>query len=345
MCTKLSSIAPAYIALSSEGEVNVVTLGAALPRDLELQGGATPRITAELDFEHTSDSQRKWTKIPKSSKYQPLRLHKPQHQPPLEDHQCPDHVMSGMQAKSTATTDEASEVSADMQQNLQVKTAESIVGNLTLAQGNAGPMHANATGCTPPNMHFLGTPPSTVSGPVPAGPIVERPKRNLRGQRRRRTCLEIATHLNGLEEKNPACILFARQISKLGFDSAEILKAHFEKYGPVETVLLSNSHSKSCSAPFPVRVRPSGMGFVVMQQPDGLAEALAEGETHVVDGIEVKEQAFENCTGAVNDDEPGHVDDSLVDEMASVDSQDVDFSDLPALRLLRDHLSADVESE
>jgi len=61
------------------------------------------------------------------------------------------------------------------------------------------------------------------------------------------------------------------------------------------------------------------MGFVVMQQPDGLAEALAEGETHVVDGIEVKEQAFENCTGAVNDDEPGHIDDAVVSDTASLD--------------------------
>jgi len=306
MWTKFSSLAPAYIALSSEGEVDGVTLDAVLPRDLELQGGATRRVTAVLESEHPSDCQKRWTKIPKASKYQPL-------------------CSADAEAKSIAAADGASEV------------------NLTLAHGDVGPMHANVTGCTPPDMHFLGTCPSTVSRPVPAGPIVERPKRNLRGQRRRRTCLEIATHLNGLEEKNPACILFARQISKLGFDSAEILKAHFEKYGPVETVLLSNSHSKSGSVTFPVRVRPSGMGFVVMQHPDGTARALAQGETHLVHGIEIKVRAFKKRTGVDTDDEPGHVGDELADLTTNVDSQDVDFTDLPALRLLRDQLHAEAE--
>jgi len=299
MTTKLSAFSPAYIPLSSEAG-GPMTVGGASPC-LDLPVGATLRMTAALELEHPSDSdsQKKWTKIPKKSQFQDHRC-VPQHQAPLQDPQCTNQVAS-------------------------------MLANLTLAQAYAWPMQAgNVTGWTPP-----------CRKPSSAMPIVERPKRQLQNQRRRRCCLQIATHLNCLEDKNPACVLFARQISKLGFDSAEILKAHFEKYGPVETVLLSNSHSKSGSVTFPVRVRPSGMGFVVMQHPDGTARALAQGETHLVHGIEIKVRAFKKRTGVDTDDEPGHVGDELADLTTNVDSQDVDFTDLPALRLLRDQLHAE----
>lgn len=136
------------------------------------------------------------------------------------------------------------------------------------------------------------------------GPVAQR-RRHRQGERRRRCQLQIATHLNELEQKDPACVFFVRQIGKLGFKSPEILTEHFKQYGPVVKVLVSNSHEKSSTAPFPVRLRPSGMGFVLMERPEDTAAVLAQGELQVVRGVEVRVRAFEQRSSdhAASDEE------------------------------------------
>eukprot|EP00401_Gymnodinium_catenatum_P066119 CAMPEP_0117528060 /NCGR_PEP_ID=MMETSP0784-20121206/37119_1 /TAXON_ID=39447 /ORGANISM="" /LENGTH=350 /DNA_ID=CAMNT_0005324333 /DNA_START=50 /DNA_END=1102 /DNA_ORIENTATION=- len=105
---------------------------------------------------------------------------------------------------------------------------------------------------------------------------------------RRRCQLKIATNLNELEGEDSSCILFARGIAKLGFDSCAILKAHYEKYGPVVKVLASNAHEKSEG----MRVRPSGLAFVLMGLPQDAKQILNEGPLQVVNGMEIHIRAF-----------------------------------------------------
>jgi len=85
-----------------------------------------------------------------------------------------------------------------------------------------------------------------------------------------------------------------RRINKLGFDSQAALKEHYGQFGEVTKVLLSNTHEKSeeVEAPFRVRLRPSGLGFVVMRHPELVTAVLAEGETQIVNGVEIQVRKF-----------------------------------------------------
>jgi hypothetical protein len=161
-------------------------------------------------------------------------------------------------------------------------------------------MHDIAMDWAVPGVYFDGRPrcytwPTAadwLGGAPEEAPVAQR-RRHRQGERRRRCQLQIATHLNDLEQEDPACVFFVRQISKLGFKSPEILREHFEQYGPVSKVLVSNSHDKSSDVPFPVRLRPSGMGFVLMERAEDAAKALAQGEVHVVNGVQIVTRAFE----------------------------------------------------
>jgi hypothetical protein len=105
--------------------------------------------------------------------------------------------------------------------------------------------------------------------------------------------LLIASQLNQLQDEDPRQILIVRRINRLGFESASILEEHYARYGPVAKVLLSNPHEKKAGANFPMRLRPSGIGYVLFETAEGAARALAEGETHTVAGVEISVRAFE----------------------------------------------------
>lgn len=111
---------------------------------------------------------------------------------------------------------------------------------------------------------------------------------------KRRAVLLIATQLNELQSEDPDKILIVRKINRLGFDSADILTEHFEQFGVVDKVRLSNAHNKERgSHNFQVRLRPSGIGFVVFESSEAATKALAEGETRIIQGVEVHVRAFE----------------------------------------------------
>jgi hypothetical protein len=111
---------------------------------------------------------------------------------------------------------------------------------------------------------------------------------------RKRMCvLRIASHLNELEKEDPNKILILRRINRLGFNSGDILKQHYERYGPVSKVLLSNAHARQEGTPYPVRLRPSGIGYILFERAEDAACALAEGETHVVAGVEIFARGFQ----------------------------------------------------
>merc|ERR1719191_417058 len=115
----------------------------------------------------------------------------------------------------------------------------------------------------------------------------EEPQKRKNGNRiKRHNVLLIATHLNELQQEDPGKILIVRKINRLGFDSAEKLKAHFEQYGHVDKVRLSNAHAKQ-PGNFRSRVRPSGIAFLLFEDSQDATRALDAGESQLVAGMEV----------------------------------------------------------
>lgn len=114
-----------------------------------------------------------------------------------------------------------------------------------------------------------------------------------RGRRRRRVELTLATHLCELEADDTGCILFIHGINKLGFDSPDILRDYFEGFGPVSKVRVSGHHEKSTTSGVSVRLRPSGIGLVLMENAVDAANAIAHGALHSVNGVEIRVRAFQ----------------------------------------------------
>lgn len=136
---------------------------------------------------------------------------------------------------------------------------------------------------------------------------VPRPKRRRarHGERRRRCHLQIASHLKELLHEDPSCVLLLRQINRLGFDSPELLRAHYLQYGGVVKVLVSNTQEKDGTLPYPVRVRPSGIGFVLMDSPGAASAARAQGTEQTVSGVQVKVLEFQrrpHCASGSEDE-------------------------------------------
>jgi hypothetical protein len=119
-------------------------------------------------------------------------------------------------------------------------------------------------------------------------------EKNCRKRRtKRHATLLIATQLSELQSEDPDKIVIVRKINRLGFDSAEILKKHFTQFGLVDKVRLSNSHTKEPGKSFQIRLRPSGIGFVVFADAEAAAKVLMQGETHIINGAEVRVRGFE----------------------------------------------------
>jgi hypothetical protein len=106
----------------------------------------------------------------------------------------------------------------------------------------------------------------------------------------------LRANLESLKSADPTCVVQVRKINRLGFDSAQVLKAHFCKYGSVDRVLVSHCYAKARN----LRFRPSGLGFVVMTKPEEVHAILADGPElqirHTIDGTltdaEIRVQAF-----------------------------------------------------
>jgi len=114
-------------------------------------------------------------------------------------------------------------------------------------------------------------------------------------QRNRRSGTSfVATNLSYLESKDSACVIAVKKITRLGFDAAESLRLHFEQWGPVEEVLLSNVpvHGEPLEHVSGMRRRHPGMGWVVMKNPDDAKNALSRGELQVVQAAQIRAAPF-----------------------------------------------------
>jgi hypothetical protein len=103
----------------------------------------------------------------------------------------------------------------------------------------------------------------------------------------------LRTHLRELQKVDLGRIVLIRKIIKLGFDSARMLEAHYSRYGKVEKVLVAHSHVKPQHSGQGMRLRPSGLGFVVMSSTREVEGILAGGEHQVVHGVRVCVRRFE----------------------------------------------------
>lgn len=94
--------------------------------------------------------------------------------------------------------------------------------------------------------------------------------------------MQLAKHLQSLDEHDPGRVIIVRKISRLGFGSHDILREFFEHFGPVDEVLLVNHADKTDEANHHRRVRPSGMGYILMRKAEDVEAVFACGEEMMV---------------------------------------------------------------
>jgi len=145
------------------------------------------------------------------------------------------------------------------------------------------------------------------------------------------TAETMKTQLQALQNEDPATVFIARRINKLGFSSAEQLRAFFRQYGPVNSVYVSHSRVKSVRPPGERRhsethwrLRAAALGFVVMAEADATARILAQGPEHVVNGVTVRVQAFHQRSWRENADEDAGSDTEHAGQAQSCNGQMLD---------------------
>lgn len=103
----------------------------------------------------------------------------------------------------------------------------------------------------------------------------------------------LRSHLRDLQTVDSSRIVLVRKINRLGFDSPKMLEDHYKNYGCVERVLVAHSHVKSPYRRYVKRLRPSGLGFVVMSSIAEVDAILKDGIEQSVAGALIKVQRFE----------------------------------------------------
>lgn len=106
----------------------------------------------------------------------------------------------------------------------------------------------------------------------------------------------LRTNLRDLSLADPAHVLMVRKINRLGLDSPGVLEAYFSRYGTVERVLVSHSRARSMFGRGAARVRPAGLGFLIMADVEGVEAALAAGLEHEIQGSSITVSRFESRT-------------------------------------------------
>lgn len=107
----------------------------------------------------------------------------------------------------------------------------------------------------------------------------------------------LRTHVTEVQSKDSRCVLVVRKIQRLGHDSNKQLRAYFEWFGPVESVLTSPVRSQAQEGG--MRLRPAHLGFVVMAAPEDARAALSDGESQNVAGVQIEVQQFvPHCHGS-----------------------------------------------
>lgn len=99
----------------------------------------------------------------------------------------------------------------------------------------------------------------------------------------------LRTNLRLLDTMDASKILIVRRINRLGLDSAAMLKSHFSQYGVVDQIFVSHSRVRSTN-----RVRPAGLGFLVMSSEAEAKAILSMGYEQIVSGVVINVQTYED---------------------------------------------------
>mmetsp|Transcript_115005 Transcript_115005/g.215238 ORF Transcript_115005/g.215238 Transcript_115005/m.215238 type:complete len:591 (+) Transcript_115005:85-1857(+) len=94
----------------------------------------------------------------------------------------------------------------------------------------------------------------------------------------------LRAHLRELQKIEPDRVVLVRKINRLGFESPAVLEKHYSQFGKVERVLVAHSHVKSQNRRFFSRLRPSGLGFVVMSKREEAEAIFALGQEQTIGG-------------------------------------------------------------
>jgi len=103
----------------------------------------------------------------------------------------------------------------------------------------------------------------------------------------------LRTNLRELEKMPAECVLIVRRINRLGLESPVILEQHFAKFGTVAKVLVSHSRAKQYYGGKPARVRPAGLGFILMGSAEETTTILSFGREQVINGAVITVQPYE----------------------------------------------------
>lgn len=99
--------------------------------------------------------------------------------------------------------------------------------------------------------------------------------------------------LNCLREYDSDRCLIVRRIKRLGLASADLLRAHFQRFGIVSEVLVAHSFERKSPKCRCDRIRPAALGFIVMETADGARAAISAGPTLEVDKVQISIKKFE----------------------------------------------------
>jgi len=102
--------------------------------------------------------------------------------------------------------------------------------------------------------------------------------------------------LRTLSQENPAAILIARGITKLGLESGERLRQHFRLICDLKYIQVPCQYKKRrglAKASKPQEPRIAGRCFMVMKSPEEATRMLTEGPEYLVDGVDVTLAPFE----------------------------------------------------
>eukprot|EP00448_Togula_jolla_P007625 CAMPEP_0170612864 /NCGR_PEP_ID=MMETSP0224-20130122/23956_1 /TAXON_ID=285029 /ORGANISM="Togula jolla, Strain CCCM 725" /LENGTH=311 /DNA_ID=CAMNT_0010938407 /DNA_START=90 /DNA_END=1025 /DNA_ORIENTATION=- len=136
---------------------------------------------------------------------------------------------------------------------------------------------------------------SWAKGPRPCSAVpMEWSRAMASGANLGRSALKTGTmksQLQVLQHEDDEAIFITRRINRLGFGSSELLRAYFGAYGTVKRIHVSHSRAKCGQRQ---RVRAGALGFVVMASREARARIIADGPEHLVTGVSVLVEEFQN---------------------------------------------------
>jgi hypothetical protein len=103
----------------------------------------------------------------------------------------------------------------------------------------------------------------------------------------------LRTHLEALADEDANRILIVRRINRLGFESPQHLQTHFSEFGKVRRVFVAHSRVKpSAKRPVP-RVRPAGLGFVLMETTEDALKIANSGPQMMINDVSIEVKLYQ----------------------------------------------------